>query len=101
MLFQVAVEITQQPAVLTFSYTGPAFDTSDPSFVNDAFEAALVDGNGQSLVHTFATGRDAFFNITEGLAPALGSETTVSGQTVSVDLSGIPTPTSGLILGAA
>ena len=46
---------------LSFEFT-PEFDTTD-DFVNDAFEVALVDADGQSLVHTFNTERDAFFNV--------------------------------------
>jgi YbbR domain-containing protein len=41
------------------------FDTTDPDSINDAFEVALVDAQGNSLIHTIQPNRDAFFNITE------------------------------------
>ena len=37
--------------VLSFTYDDLNFDTSDDSFINDAFEVALVDSEGLSLIH--------------------------------------------------
>ncbi len=79
-------EVSDQPSVLAFSYTDLFFDTTD-DFINDAFEVALVDSSGASLVHAIGDGRDAFFNVTEGLPPLLGSGVTLENQTVSVDIS--------------
>src|SRR5262249_20905046 len=53
---------------------------------------------GRPLVPTLAGNRDAFFNLTEGQPAALGSGTTVSGQTVTVDLSGVPAGTTGTLI---
>src|SRR5262249_6624971 len=76
-------------ASLSFSYVDLNFDTS-AHFVKDAFEAALLDDQGNSLVPTIGAGKDAFFNITEDTAAALGSTATLSGQkTVTLDLSGV------------
>ena len=72
---------------LSFQFT-PEFDTTD-DFVNDAFEVALVDENGQSLVHSINSDRDAFFNLTEGEAAAASVNTIQSGDTVTLDLSHI------------
>jgi RHS repeat-associated protein len=77
------------PSVLTFTYAGLSFDTNPRPGIRDAFEAALVDANGQSLVHTIGAGRDAFLNVTDGQPPALGAETTLSGTTVTLNLAGI------------
>ena len=41
----------------------------------DAFEAALVAGDGTPLVLTFVPGRDAFFTLTAGQQAALGAGT--------------------------
>src|SRR5262249_54181697 len=49
-------------SVLTFSFAQLAFDTTSVNYIKDAFEAAFVDASGQTLVHTIASGRDAFFN---------------------------------------
>ena len=78
--------VPDQPTVLTFSYTSLSFDTTDNS-VSDAFEAALVDADGNPLVHTIDRDRDAFFNSSEGIAAAVGQGTTHDGPLISVDIS--------------
>jgi RHS repeat-associated protein len=83
---------------LSFMYSGPSFDISNNGRMNDAFEAALVDAQGRPLVPTFAGNRDAFFNLTEGQPAALGQGTTLSGQTVTVDLSGVAAGTTGTLI---
>lgn len=78
---------------LSFTFTDLEFDTTDPSFINDAFEASLTDSDGNPLVFTIGAGRDAFFNITEGEPAALGSKTQFDAgaiSTVTVDLSDVP-----------
>ncbi|MFN0054206.1 MAG: putative Ig domain-containing protein [Planctomycetales bacterium] len=95
--------IPSTPSVLTIEYVNLAFDTTDPSFVNDAFEAALVDAQGNTLVHAFMTGADSFFNITEDLPAALGAETTVSeatptSGTITLDVSGIAAGTAATLV---
>ena len=70
------------------------FDQGDTDFINDAFEVALLDSEGNSLVHTIDANRDAFFNVTEGEAAAGGVNTVVMGQTVRLDLSHIAEGTS-------
>lgn len=80
-------DIPTTSSVLTFTYGDLNFDTIDTDSIKDAFEVALVDEFGRSLVHTIGFSRDAFFNITEGQPVAMGAGTTVSGQTVSVNLS--------------
>ena len=85
---------------LEFTFTDLNFDATDPDFINDAFEASLVDDRGNPLVHTIGVGRDAFFNITEGEPPALGTETSLNAgviQTVSVDLSDVPAGTNATL----
>lgn len=86
------------PSTLVFRFEDLAFDTTDPAFINDAFEAALVDAEGRSLVHTIGTGRDAFFNITEGVPAAAGTGTTVDGQNVTVDISGLIPGSTGTLI---
>jgi hypothetical protein len=84
--------VPNEPSVLRFAYSNLHFDTSD-DFVKDAFEAALLDAAGNPLVHTIAGSRDAFFNITEGESVAIGVQTVVNGQTVSIDLAHVPAGT--------
>src|SRR5262249_41105163 len=74
---------------LSFMFDDPAFDVTSIGLIKDAFEAALLDPSGQSLVHTIGAGRDAFFNITEGQPAALGSEATLADHTVTLDLAGL------------
>ncbi len=84
------VVIPQNAGTLTFRYQNLNFDpTGSNHEINDALEASLVDSNGNSLVPTYASGRDAFFNVTKGQSPALGSSTTFdpSSDRISVDIS--------------
>ncbi len=90
--------IPDQPSVLGFDYD-IAFDTTDPDSINDAFEVALVDRTGQSLVHTIGREQDAFFNLTEGETPHLAPGVTLSGETVIVNLTDVaPGTEANLIL---
>lgn len=71
-----------------------SFDRQDVDSINDAFEIALLDLDGNSLVHTFDNKRDSFFNHTEGEAPVGGANTVVTGQKVKLDLSHIAVGTT-------
>jgi RHS repeat-associated protein len=90
--------IPADPSVLTFTYRNLAFDTPAPLAIKDAFEASLVDANGQPLVHTIGAGRDAFLNLTSGQAPDLGADTSMNGTAVTVNLAGIPPGTSARLI---
>ncbi len=89
--------IPATPTVLQFSYAA-FFDTSDTFDINDAFEVALLDAAGNSLVHTVGTGQDAFFNLTEGLPSAQAAGVSVNGETVTLDLSDIPAGTEARLV---
>src|SRR5205085_7597725 len=65
---------------------------------HDAFEAALVDTAGHTLVHSYTTDRDAFFNLTEDQPAALGVEASLVDKTVTLDLSGIAPGTQGTLI---
>jgi hypothetical protein len=92
--FLVTLEYTFETGdwsnALSFAYTDLFLDPTDPNFINDAFEVALVDTDGFSLVPTFAPHRDAFFNLSEGLPAALGDGTTLDGDRVTVALDDVP-----------
>jgi RHS repeat-associated protein len=96
---QHRVVIPGHPSTLEIIYSNLTFDTTDPGHIKDAFEASLVDAQGQPLVHSIATPRDAFFNVTDGQPAALGQEATQNGQTVTLDLSSVlPTTSATLVL---
>ncbi len=82
--------IPATPSILSFKIN-PQFDPTSINSINDAIEVALVDANGNSLVHTVAGERDAFFNWTEGESTALGAGTSYDAatHTVSLNLTGI------------
>ncbi len=92
------IEVPAHPAVLSIRYADLAFDTSDGDSINDAFELALVGADGRPLVDPFAAGRDAFFNVTESLAPALGDAAGTRGDEVRLDLDGVPAGAATLIV---
>ncbi|BCL38132.1 putative Ig domain-containing protein [Nostoc sp. MS1] len=91
--------ISQQPQILSFKVV-PSFDLGDTDSIKDAFEVALVDSQGNSLVHTITSNRDSFFNITEGLNPATAAGTNYDPitQTVKVNLTGITPNTNGRLV---
>ncbi len=80
-------DIPDGATTFSFRFTDLNFDTTDTAFINDAFEAAIVDENGDPLVHTIADNRDAIFNISEDQPPATGTGTTFDGSRVTVDIS--------------
>ena len=85
-------------SALSFNVDGLGFDTSGTGTIKDAFEVALIDDQGRSLVPTFAAGRDSFYNATEGQPVALGSQTEVTGAMVTLNLSGVPAGTAGTLV---
>jgi fibro-slime domain-containing protein/RHS repeat-associated protein len=85
--------------VLAFSYSNLAFDTASTGLIKDAFEVALLDAAGKPILQPYSAGRDAFFNITEGLPPLTGGTTiTVTGTDVLVDLRDVPAGTVGRLV---
>jgi hypothetical protein len=102
--FLVGIEkqlsIGSSPTSLEFDYSPPAFDAVEDNAMRDAFEIALVDAQGKSLVPTIGTGRDSFLNVTGGLSTPLlkasGVTTTVDSETGNVHVSvDIPTTAAG------
>jgi hypothetical protein len=92
------ITIPSRPSKLTFTYTGPSFDATAPGSISNAFEASLLGPDGKTLVHPFAPDRDAFFNVGEGQPAAAGAGTTVSGRTVTTDLSGLAAGTQATLV---
>ena len=92
------VEIDNAGMILNFTYANLNFDTTDTNSINDAFEAALVDENGNSLVYTIGKGSNAFLNLTEGETAAIASGVTVDGETVSINLVGVPLDTTATLI---
>ncbi|NJN12163.1 MAG: hypothetical protein HC815_31065, partial [Richelia sp. RM1_1_1] len=86
------------PSILSFKID-PTFDLNDLKSINDAFEVALVDKDGNSIVHTIAKGRDTFFNLTEGEGAATGAGASYDAttRTVSLNLIGVKSGEAQLI----
>ncbi|MCA9157547.1 MAG: hypothetical protein KDA72_04425, partial [Planctomycetales bacterium] len=95
--WQADFTVPAQPSFLQFSQHDLIFDTSD-HFINDVFEAALVDEQGASLVHKIANSRDAFFNVTEGQPVEFGANTLLVGDIVKVDLEHIAPGTKARLI---
>jgi RHS repeat-associated protein len=70
----------------------------EPDFINDAFEIALIDVEGHSLVHTIGSGQTAFFNTTEDLEANLARGVTLDGETIQVSLAGIEAETDARLM---
>ncbi|NEZ66600.1 tandem-95 repeat protein [Leptolyngbyaceae cyanobacterium CCMR0082] len=90
--------VPTEPSVLTFTYRDLAFDATDLDAINDAFEVALVDGEGNSLIHTIGGSRDAFLNVTEGLDVVIAAGVSVDDGVVTVNLAGITPGTDAKLL---
>ena len=78
--------VPSTPSAIQFTYSGLNFDRTESASIKDAFEVALTDIDGKSLTFTIGSGRDAFFNVTEGLTAATGAGIAVSGSTVTVGM---------------
>jgi RHS repeat-associated protein len=91
--------IPPSPSILSFKID-PRFDALDPDSIKDAFEVALVDAQGNPLVHTISRDKDAFFNWTEGEPVALGAGTTYNPatRTVSLNLTGTKANTNATLI---
>nr|NCS29853.1 tandem-95 repeat protein [Microcystis aeruginosa F13-15] len=87
--YQQTISVPVDSSFLSFTYNDLNFDTTDPDSINDAFEVALVDAQGNSLIHTIQPNRDAFFNITENQPSAVASGVSIAGMTVKVNLTGV------------
>jgi choice-of-anchor C domain-containing protein len=92
------VIIPSTPSAIEIGYQDLNFDLTSTGFVRDAFEVALVDIDGNSLVQNYVPGRDAFFNITEGLSPASRAGVTFADGKITVGLGGIPAGTPGKLI---
>ena len=90
--------VSDDRTAVRFSFGPLQFDVSDADGMNDAFEAALVDAQGRSLVHVFTSVRDAFFNISEDLPAQSGAATSFGDGQVTVDLSGVPAGTEATLV---
>ena len=96
---QTTFVLTDEQSEISITFAGLDFDDGDTEFINDAFEVALVDELGNSLVGAFQPGRDASFNLTEGLAAATSSQVslvnaleqdgTIRGGTIVFDTSAL------------
>ena len=91
--FQVTMEtsfvIPDSPSELRFSYEQLDFDLSRQDSIRDAFEVALLDRLGNSLVRPFVDGRDAFFNIGEQAAAAFSPQAVQALDSVTLDISNL------------
>lgn len=91
------ITVPDQPSYVQLTYRDLHFDQAD-EFINDAFEIALVDDQGNSVVHAIAGSADAAFNWTESESPLLGVNTLHEGQTVKIDLTHLAAGTNATLI---
>ena len=71
---------------LVFDFSGLKFNEGSQTVdINDAFELALLDVDGNPAVATVGQGRDAFFNFTEGQGQLIASGVDVQNLTQAPD----------------
>lgn len=96
---EIAFSVPAEPSELAFTFADLNFDRSDQGFIKDAFEVAFLDAQGRPLLFPINEDRDAFFNITEGLAPALGPAVRmIDSTTFAADLSDVAPGTVGTLV---
>lgn len=95
---QQSFQVPATASAVQFTYSDLSFDTDDPDFINDSFEVAIVDSDGNPLAAPFAPGRDAYWNTTEGMNSAAASQVVVANNTVTVGLGTVPTGTDARII---
>jgi hypothetical protein len=76
-------------SAISIAFSNLDFDTTDTNGVNDAFEIAVVDLAGNSLVKPFEIQRDALFNSTEDQVNKVADGIQFENQTVTIGLGGI------------
>jgi len=83
-----AVDFTihQMDSSLSFIIDKLEFDTTDQDSINDAFEAILLDENGQILSFPHYNDCDSFLNITEGLSLLAGPDVKLEGEKIILNL---------------
>ena len=93
-----AITIPETFSKIRFNYTSLNFDTLDTNLINDSFEVALLDSQGQSLVYTIDTDKDAFFNLTEEEEILTANGVEIEGNTVTLDISYLPIGTEAYLV---
>lgn len=93
-----AITVPAGASYFEFDILNLSFDTDTSGRISDAFEVALLDADGNSLVHTIAADRDAFFNASERGTQATATNTVLNGSIVRIDLSHIPAGTAATVL---
>jgi fibro-slime domain-containing protein/RHS repeat-associated protein len=95
----IPITIPTTGGKLSFKLDPLRFDGTDPNGINDALEVILVDAQGKSLVTPFQTGRDAFFNWTEGENIVTGDDASYDSTTgiVTLNLTGVTPGSANLI----
>jgi fibro-slime domain-containing protein/RHS repeat-associated protein len=96
---EIPLTIPATGGKLSFKLADLNFDLNDLQGINDALEVALVDAQGKSLVTPFQSGRDAFFNWTEGENVVTGKTATYDATSgiVTLDLTGVKPGAANLL----
>lgn len=81
--------IPDDAAAVSFVLEGIEFDASSQGAIRDAFEAALLDSSGRTLVHPLDPGKDSFFNSTENVGMQGTPQVAISGNRVTLSLADV------------
>ncbi|MCA9191301.1 MAG: hypothetical protein KDB03_06055 [Planctomycetales bacterium] len=80
------LQIPDGAGAISIELGGVELDESSIGNIHDAFEIALLDQEGKSLVQSFDSGRDAFFNQSEHVGLKTSTQTQLSGRRVILSL---------------
>ena len=100
--FRVALERTMTVpdslTVLELTLENVDFDLTESNSINDALEIAVLDRDGNSLVHRIDSQRASAINLTESLDPQTAVGSSFDGEKITIDLSGVPAGTEATVV---
>ncbi|MDR1270786.1 MAG: hypothetical protein LBK82_14820, partial [Planctomycetaceae bacterium] len=98
--YRIDLTVPADRTALVFNYRNLLFDASSNGMIRDAFELALLDAQGNSLLPTISAGRDAVFNATEGMTPltASGVQLDTAAGTILIDISQLAPGTAATLV---
>src|SRR5262249_50230686 len=82
--------VPDQPQTLSFDLVALGLEATPAGALPDAFEASLLDGQGNPLVTAFRPEATAFFNANPGGAFAAATGVPFAGRHVTLDIAHLP-----------
>ncbi|HUP82468.1 MAG TPA: putative Ig domain-containing protein [Pirellula sp.] len=92
------VVVPATPSAIKLQFESPAFDTRSLGLIRDAFEIALLDAKGNSIIAPIITRGNAIYNATEGIGSLSATGITTNQNEVLIGLNGIQAGTTAHVV---